>query len=129
MVTAKERFLREMALEGEPEVRSHISITYPVWKEYGERLNWLEGFSKYVSVGISRSSDRPAYSEVTDAWGCRWIYPLESLDGQCIGHPIAFWDALKDYEPPDPNRYADWDQVRQSFEKIHARAEAIKAAM
>jgi len=123
MATARERFFMQMALEGEPEVRSGIGISYPVWKEYKERLDWLEGFSKYVSVGISRSPDRAAYSEVTDMWGCHWIYPLEALDGQCIGHPVASWDALKSYQPPNPDNFTDWKQAKQNIEKANSNGD------
>ena len=49
----RERFEREMALQGEPEVKSHLHITYPVWKEFGHRLDWLEGFSDHVQVGVA----------------------------------------------------------------------------
>jgi len=109
-----------MALEGEPEVRSHISITYPVWKEYGGKLDWLQDFSPYVNAGISRSPARQAYSEEKDRWGCHWIYPLEALDGQCIGHPVASWSELKAYRPPDPDAHADWDQARKDVEEAKA---------
>ena len=120
MANAREKFQRRMALDGEPEVRSHISITYPVWKQFGERLDWLVNFSPYVGVGINRSPGHAAYSEVTDRWGCRWIYPLESLDGQCIGHPIASWGDLKSYQPPDPETHTDWEQARQNIERAKA---------
>lgn len=48
MLSERNNFLKKMKLEGEPEVRSHIHIWYQVWKEFGERLNWLENFSPHV---------------------------------------------------------------------------------
>lgn len=126
-MTEREQFFREMALDGDGVVHSHVGITYPVWRQYGERLNWLEGFSPHVRVGISRSSGRAPYSEVTDVWGCRWVYPLEALDGQCIGHPVAQWTDLKKYRPPDPDRFTDWAQARRNFEKAHADGNAARA--
>jgi hypothetical protein len=120
MATAREKFINNMKLKGDPVVRSHVSITHPVWAQYGEKLDWLEGFSKYVSVGISRSPGRKANSEVTDVWGCHWIYPLESLDGLCIGHPVDSWDKLASYQPPDPDKFTDWDQAKANVEKTKA---------
>ncbi len=120
MATPQEQFLKRMALDGEPKIRSHISITYPVWKKYGDKLDWLQGFSSHVGVGISRSPGRAANSEVTDRWGCHWIYPLESLDGICIGHPVASWSDLKSYQPPDPEAFTDWEQARKNVENARA---------
>lgn len=116
MASNREKYYKNMALDGDPHVRSHISITYPVWKQYGERLDWLEKFSPHVGVGISRSVGRETNSEVTDGWGCRWIYPLEALDGICIGHPIPSMDDLDSYQPPDPDKFTDWKQAKINAE-------------
>jgi len=123
MITERERFLKETALDGDPEVRSHIHIWYQVWQEYQDQLKWIENFSPYVSIGVDRNPSRPAGSEWTDPWGCHWFYPLESHDGQCDGHPIASWSDLKNYTPPDPEKYTDWKQVKIDVEnaKIQGR--------
>ena len=120
MPSERERFFKRMALDGEPEVQSHISITYPVWKEYGDKLDWLEKFSPHVRVGIGRQSSRQAGSEVTDSWGCRWIYPLESLDGLCVGHPVASWTDLHNYRPPNPDAFTDWEQAGKNAARAKA---------
>jgi len=121
MANARERFFRDMNLDGDGIVRSRVSITYPVWKRYGEKLDWLEGFSPHVSVGISRSPSHKAYSESTDRWGCHWIYPLEALDGQCIGHPIASWSDLARYKPPDPDDFTDWGKAKENVERAKSQ--------
>lgn len=124
-MTERERFVREMELQSDGTVPSHVGITYPVWKQYGTRLDWLEKFSSHVRVGISRQPGRAAYSEVTDIWGCRWVYPLEALDGQCIGHPVANWSDLKRYRPPNPEAFTDWKAAKGGFDR--ARAEGTVA--
>jgi len=121
MADEREKFFKEMNLDGDGYVRSSISITYPVWQAHGEKLNWLEGFSPYVSVGISRSPGREAYSEETDRWCCHWIYPLEALDGQCIGHPVASWSDLATYQPPNPDDFTDWEQAKKKFENTKSQ--------
>ncbi|MBM4047808.1 MAG: hypothetical protein FJ279_22110 [Planctomycetes bacterium] len=121
MPTGKERFRQEMALQGEPVVRSHISITYPVWKQYGEKLAWLEKFSPYVGVSIARTPSRAANTSAKDVWGCDWRYPLEALDGICVGHPLASWSALGTYQPPDPAKYTDWEQSRKAADQAKAK--------
>ncbi len=120
MTSERERFLHQVALDGVPEVYSHILVTYPVWKQYGDRLDWLEGFSPYVQVGIGRTCGRLANSEAMDAWSCRWIYPLEALDGLCVGHPVAGWDDLRTWKPPDPDAHTDWRQAEKDVRQAKA---------
>jgi len=121
MASQREIFLKNMELQGDGSVHSSIGITYPLWQKYGERLDWLEKFSSYVSVGIARSSNRAANSEETDRWGCHWIYPLESLDGQCIGHPVASWSDLAAYQPPNPDDFIDWKQTKINLENAKSQ--------
>jgi len=117
MLTAREKYLKETDLDGEPEVRSHIHIWYQVWQEYEDQLKWIENFSPYVSIGVDKNPSRPAGSKATDAWGCQWYYPLESHDGLVDGHPIPSWSDLKSYTPPDPDKYTDWKQAKENIEK------------
>ncbi len=114
-MTEREKFFKEMSLDGEPIVRSHIHIGYQFWQEFGNKLNWLENFSSNVTVSIDRNPSRPAGSEWTDVWGCRWYYPIESHDGQCIEHPIISWNRLKDYIPPDPEKFTDWKKTEEDI--------------
>jgi uroporphyrinogen-III decarboxylase len=117
----RDKFLRNMSLEGEPEVHSHIHIWYQVWQEFGNRLKWLENSSPYVSVGISRESIHKSGSEMTDIWGCGWLYPLESHDGLCIKHPVSSWADLKSYNPPDPDNHTNWKKAKENIERSKAQ--------
>ncbi|MBC8456737.1 MAG: hypothetical protein H8D67_01920 [Deltaproteobacteria bacterium] len=126
MVSEREKFLRDMKLEGEPEVHSHIHIWYQVWKEFGERLNWLENFSPHVSVGIARETIRPAGSEATDIWGCHWTYPLESHDGQCVRHPIASLSDFQNYQPPEPDKHTNWEQAKKNIENTRSEGKVAR---
>ena len=121
MLSPREQYFRNMALNGDPRVHSGVSVTYPVWQQYGERIDKLQGFSPHVSIGISRSRNHEAYSKVTDRWGCQWIYPLEALDGACIGHPVASWSDLADYKPPNPDDFTDWKQAKINIENTKSK--------
>ncbi len=116
MADERTKFFNEMSFNSDGIVHTSVGIGHPVWKEYKDKLDWLVGFSPYVSVGLGREPGSAAYTESTDTWGCGWIYPLESLDGACIGHPIAEWSDLATYTPPNPDDFTDW------------KAEADKAA-
>ena len=53
MLNEREKFLKTMQLDGEPEVRSRIHIWYQVWEELGDSLKWLvNGVSPAVTVSI-----------------------------------------------------------------------------
>jgi uroporphyrinogen decarboxylase len=117
MLTAREKYFKETELDGEPEVRSHIHIWYQVWQKYEDQLKWIENFSHYVSISFDKNPSRPAGSRWTDVWGCKWFYPLESHDGLVEAHPIPNWEDLKNYIPPDPDKYTDWKQAKANIEK------------
>ncbi len=120
MNSNREQFRRDVALRGDPVVRSRVSVTYPVYAQYGERLEALCRLSPHVSIGIARQPSHAANSTQTDRWGCHWLYPLESLDGVCDGHPIASWDDLRAYRPPRPEEFTDWARAAESVRTAHA---------
>ena len=38
----------------------------------------------------------------TDAWGCVWETTDDGITGSVTKHPLANWDALQNFTPPDP---------------------------
>lgn len=120
-MTERDEFRRNMELNGDPVVRSHIYVWHQVWREHGERLEWLKSFSKYVSVGFQTT---PGYhradAEVTDVWGCGWTYPIEAHDGQVVRHPITSWAELATYTPPDPDKHTDWSRAKKNIAEAKA---------
>jgi hypothetical protein len=36
-----------------------------------------------------------------DPWGCLWVRPSDEHKGRVTHHPLADWDALDDYQPPN----------------------------
>lgn len=112
MADDRENFIRNVSLNGDPVVYSRVHIWYQVWQKFGDKLRALESFSPYVRVTIDQNPTYLHRGEWVDVWGCRWIYPLESHDGLCIEHPISDWSNLKNYCPPDPDKFTDWEQAR-----------------
>lgn len=123
MNSNREQFLRDMTLRGDPIVRSRLSVTYPVYAQFGDRLEALRSVSPYVGVGLARQSARAANSTATDRWGCHWIYPLESLDGICDGHPVQDWSALRAYVPPRADDFTDWTKAAANARAAHERGQ------
>ena len=128
MAMERDRFLKRMQLESDPEVHSDVRIWYQVYEKFGESLKWMESFSPYASVRITREPTHAAGSEATDVWGCHWIYPLESHDGQCIKSPIASWSDLRTYQPPDPDDYDDWKQRAIGIAKAKSQGRVTRGS-
>lgn len=52
----------------------------------------------------------------TDPWGCVWETAIDGITGSVHGHPLADWEALSGYTPPDPEHFdgtfpIDWSNV------------------
>ncbi len=51
-----------------------------------------------------------------DSWGCTWETTDDGITGSVIGHPLACWEALETFTPPDPTGTSgmaaiDWRQI------------------
>jgi len=67
----------------------------------------------------------------TDDWGCVWETTDDGITGAVTQHPLADWDDLEGYQPPDPSTSSglepiDWEQIAQNLRT--ARAEGRLAA-
>ena len=63
-----------------------------------------------------------------DNWDCVWDNAHGGIEGQVVGHPLADWDALKDYQPPDPRKFSergtmDWAKITAQFAEQKAKGE------
>ncbi len=63
----------------------------------------------------------------TDAWGCVWETTDDGITGSVTRRPLADWDALKSFTPPDPARTngmatIDWSAVKDRILKAKAEA-------
>ncbi|MCX7028958.1 MAG: hypothetical protein NTU62_02420 [Spirochaetes bacterium] len=71
----------------------------------------------------------PAYRQgerYRDNWGCVWYNLQEGLEGQVVEHPLADWQALKTWHPPDPLTQTergtrDWLVIRRDMEARTAK--------
>jgi uroporphyrinogen decarboxylase len=61
----------------------------------------------------------------TDAWGCTWETTDDGITGSVTKHPLADWDALRSFTPPDSARTngmtaIDWSAVTDEIIKAEA---------
>jgi len=63
-----------------------------------------------------------------DAWGCTWTTTDDGITGSVAGHPLADWDALESFVPPDPGRTngmgpIDWSAIKEKTAAIRQSGE------
>lgn len=70
----------------------------------------------------------------TDAWGCIWETTDDGITGSVTGHPLADWDALESFVPPDPaetNGMAgiDWSAIKYKIQRAEAEGKRCAGSM
>jgi len=63
-----------------------------------------------------------------DSWGCTWETTDDGITGSVTGHPLAHWDALGSFLPPDPGQAngmapIDWGDVEEKMSSIRLAGE------
>jgi uroporphyrinogen decarboxylase len=63
-----------------------------------------------------------------DAWGCTWETTDDGITGSVVRHPLANWDALESFAPPDPDKSngmgpTDWSAIEEEVRRIRDRGE------
>ncbi len=79
----------------------------------------------------------PAYregEECTDNWGVVWESAIDGIEGQVLVHPLADWEALETWQPPDPLELSDkgpanWEEARQNAEAARQRGEIVRGGV
>ncbi|MHC1695867.1 MAG: uroporphyrinogen decarboxylase family protein [Eubacteriales bacterium] len=100
----------ETARFGKPEyIPMSIGFNPAMWAVYKEDLeevvlrhptifNYTKGSVDYNNMYFSTVELDD--TKVTDAWGCKWIYPLRYMDGAVVGHPLENFEYFDRYIPP-----------------------------
>ena len=104
-MNSRERVRRAIERSGPDRIPlTHATLPGAVAR-YGEALDEL--YRRYpsdvVNVGAATTGEFGAQIGVPsrDTWGSLWVRYTEEHKGQVVGHPLADWDALSTYEPPD----------------------------
>ena len=67
-----------------------------------ESLGLRTDFTSEDTVLPELSPWERAGEPYTDTWGCVWETTDDGITGAVTEHPLADWDALQDFTPPDP---------------------------
>ena len=137
VMTARENWLRAVEFRRPSWIPITITISPITWRTLGERLEQIIVrhpvlFPDYRAGSVDFEAPfAPAYRQgerYRDNWGCVWENAFDGLEGQVVEHPLADWDALAKYEPPDPLVLAergprDWDEATADIARCRKRGE------
>jgi hypothetical protein len=113
-----------------------VALMPATWMLYREELEEVVLAHPRIFPGYKRGTkdfdeiSNPLYEpgRHTDCWGVVWENIERGLDSIPIYHPLADWDALDSYTPPDPMVDAafeprDWEVVRAAFDTARRRGD------
>jgi len=123
MTTTRDNFLRNASLEGHEWIPQYVHVSSAYWREMREPLEELvlrhptlfPHFRKGAVDFDAGARDESARRR-TDEWGCEWEYELDGLEGIVVTHPLAEWDALDSWSPPELPVFGE-DQVKRLRER------------
>lgn len=138
----RENYLRTASLTGGDRIPMRVVISDATRDQLREELedvlvrhpDFFPGFRKgerdYDAYQF-RAQAR-AGEDFVDNYGCVWHGEVNGITGIVSGHPLANWDALEDFQMPDPETElplgpVDWDQVAASMAARKARGELCSA--
>ena len=134
----RENYLRNARFQGPEWIPMTVSISGASWNQLREDLedvllrhSWMfPGFEK-GKRDYDNWDPGPAHragERFTDAWGCIWQSAIDGIEGVVVEHPLADWDALDTWRPPDPlvtgdRGPVDWNAVRKRV--AHAKQTGV----
>ena len=134
MLSHRENWLRTMEFRGPEWIPCSVGFAPITWKRHGKGLEEImlahpKLFPGYQAGNACFYDEMPVVyrqgEDFRDNWGCLWRNIQEGLEGLVVGHPLADWDALDSYTPPDvvtkeERGDRDWEQTRRHIEAAKA---------
>ncbi len=138
-MTHRENYLRAIEFRSPQWIPCHVELAPIVWHTHRESLEELALSHPRIFRGFERGSvDFDVFPVCyragelfRDNWGCVWRNENPGLEGMPVGHPLADWDALETFRPPDPTRYTDrgeidWDETARRVAAAKQREELTR---
>ena len=125
MISERENYLRAVEF-GHPEwIPCSLNVSPAAWHQHREGLEEVcrrhpRLFPGFRKGAVDFDVFPPVYRQgeyFRDHWGCLWYNTHAGLEGQVVEHPLADWQALESYQPPDfltqsERGERDWEQIR-----------------
>jgi len=144
-MNARENYLRTLQFRNPQWIQFVIYFSWRVWNHHRQDLVALVSrypkifgqmtrgpFRQYFDPTIPEDLDTPPsgyrQSESRDKWGIFWGSTDDGIGGHPVDTeaPLADWESLDTYQPPDPLEYRDdngrdWDGIKEDFEDRRKR--------
>ena len=129
-MNCRERVLRAIKFGNPDLVPVNYHLSPGALLKYGQNL--IELCKKYPSDfydvntikiperdSLHYKEDGSYYKEITDEWGCTWVYYQEGISGEVKKSPLDDWSKLKSYKfPPVPNSSPEErEQLKEGIRK------------
>jgi hypothetical protein len=142
----RENYLRSVEFRGPEYIPCRITVMWPLWNTYRERLEEIALRHPLVFPGFKPGSvkygEKPgilrANRTLVDPFGCVWSFNIEGFQGQVVHHPLKSWEDFKKYEMPDPEdgvpvegaeKPVPWNAVFSSLDKARSEGNLVIAGM
>lgn len=126
-ISERDNFLRTVEFNYPEWIPIKFQLMPAVWIRHGERLQQLVDRHPLVFAPPDAGGYRFNFNEgdpfctdneyFADEWGCGWHNTQAGLVGQVVHHPLADWQALSAFHPPDPGDQYDWRRLREATEQ------------
>ncbi len=143
-MTPRENLLRAVRFERPDHIPMRFSINTSCWSTYphSDLLDLMAShpflFPDFDAAAFSiprrRRGTADAVEPYTDDWGCVWETRIPGLTGAIVKHPLASWDSLEGYSPPDPDHASgigpvNWDGVAQGVERARQNGRLVAGSL
>jgi len=138
-MTFRENYIRTITFNAPLWLHCDFYITGAMWAVYKKGLEdivlkYPDIFGLYTLVDYDNmhfSTEDIDDNFVTDAWGCKWHYPLRYLDGVVVDHPLEDISKLDSFVGPDTPvpvlNEAQWQDEIEKVQAAKARGEFVMA--
>lgn len=138
MLSKRENYLRAADFNYPEYIPAVISVFWPLWNTYREKLEELAERYPMLFPGFKRGSIRyekePGIvytnEEVVDPFGCVWRFNIKGYQGQVAKHPLEDWARWREYSLPDPDAGLPVEGARDliPWERVYEWMEAAEEA-
>lgn len=126
----RENYLKAVEFRYPQWIPCSVNFLPVAWKKHREKLENLVIRHPWI-FGQYKTGERDfdamphvyrAGEYYTDNWGCTWHGIIDGIEGQVVGHPLEKWEALDNFEPPDPLTKTErgernWEELREIAEE------------
>lgn len=106
----------------DPEEIEELLVSHPIL---------FPGYQRGAGNRNQNRLDMIAGQPYTDGWGCVWETEYSGMVGQVVHHPLANWEILDSYSPPDPAHHdglfpLDWKEIGEYRDRARDQGSLVR---